>query len=86
VRLWREERTVGDTTPPMIPKTAGFVSICAMEDIGTKDDWAAAQRVFILSRVSKGMGVSTDTASFCPCHLTFSLLSRRLRFGSHDGA
>jgi hypothetical protein len=33
-----------------------------MEDIGTKDDWAAAQRVFILSRVAKGMGVSTENS------------------------
>jgi hypothetical protein len=53
---------VGDATPPIIPKIAGFVPICAMEDIGTKDDWAAAQRVFILSRVSKGMGVSTENS------------------------
>jgi hypothetical protein len=62
VRLLKEERTVGDATPPIIPKIAGFVPICAMEDIGTKDDWAAAQRVFILSRVSKGMGVSTENS------------------------
>jgi hypothetical protein len=31
-----------------------------MEDIGTKEDWAAAKRVFILSGVPKGMGVSTE--------------------------
>ena len=34
-----------------------------MEDIGTKDDWAAAQRVFILSGVAKGMGVSTENSA-----------------------
>ena len=48
--------------PPIISKTVGFVPICAMEDIGTKDDWAAAQRVLILSRVSKGMGVPTENS------------------------
>jgi hypothetical protein len=30
-----------------------------MEDIGTKDDWASAQRALILSGVPSGMGVST---------------------------
>ena len=29
-----------------------------MEDIGMEDDWEVAQRVFILSGVSEGMGVS----------------------------
>ena len=32
---------VGDATPPIIPKIAGFVPICALEDIGTEGDWAA---------------------------------------------
>ena len=32
-----------------------------MEDIGTKDDWAAAQRVFILSGVPESMGVPPST-------------------------
>jgi hypothetical protein len=31
-----------------------------MEDIGTKDDWEAAQWVFILSGVPKDIGVSTE--------------------------
>jgi hypothetical protein len=31
-----------------------------MGDIGTKADWASAQRVFIFSGVPKGMGVSTE--------------------------
>jgi hypothetical protein len=34
-----------------------------MEDIGTKDDRAAAQRVFILSGVPSGMGVSTEDSA-----------------------
>ena len=34
-----------------------------MEDIGTKDDWAAAQRAFILTGVPKGMGVSTENSA-----------------------
>jgi hypothetical protein len=62
VRLWREERTVGDATPPIVPKTARVVPVCALEDIGTKDDWAAAQRVFILSGVPKRMGVPTENS------------------------
>ena len=62
MRPWREERTAGDATPTIIPKKAGFMPICAVEDIGTKEDWAAAQRVFILSCVSKGMGVSTGNS------------------------
>jgi hypothetical protein len=33
-----------------------------MEDIGTKDNWAAAQRVLIFSRVLKGMGVPTENS------------------------
>ena len=33
-----------------------------MEDIGTKDDRALAQRVFILSGVPSGMGVSTENS------------------------
>jgi hypothetical protein len=31
-----------------------------MEDIGMEDDWEVAQRIFILSGVPKGMGVSTE--------------------------
>jgi hypothetical protein len=59
--LWRYKQA-GGSIPPITPKTARFVSICAMEDIGTKDDWAAAQWVFILSGVAKGMGVSTENS------------------------
>jgi hypothetical protein len=33
-----------------------------MEDIGMEDDWEVAQRIFILSGVAKGMGVSPKTA------------------------
>jgi hypothetical protein len=33
-----------------------------MEDIGTKDGRAATQRVFILSGIPKGMGVSTENS------------------------
>jgi hypothetical protein len=60
VGLPRYERVVADATPLITPKIARFVPICIMEDIGTNDDWAAAQRVFILSGVPKGMGVSTE--------------------------
>ena len=73
MRLWREERTAGDGTPLIIPKTAGFVPICAMEDIGTKDDWAAAQRVFILNGVPKNMGVSIEQPRTPFHHSSFSL-------------
>ena len=44
------------------PKIARSVPICTMEDIGTKDDRAAAQWVFILSGVPSGMGVSTENS------------------------
>jgi hypothetical protein len=37
-----------------------------MEDIGTKDDWAPAQRVFILSGVPKGLGVSNENSEELP--------------------
>ena len=60
MRLWRYGRAVGVGFPPIAPKIARFVSICAMEDIGTKDDWAPARPVFILSGVPKGMGVSNE--------------------------
>jgi hypothetical protein len=33
-----------------------------MEDIGIEDDWELAQRIFILSGVPKGMGVSTGNS------------------------
>jgi hypothetical protein len=33
-----------------------------MEDIATKDDWAASQLVFIPSGVQKGMGVPTENS------------------------
>ena len=56
------ERTVGDTVPPITPKTARFVPICAMEDIGMEDDWEVAQRVFILSGVPKEMGIPTENS------------------------
>jgi hypothetical protein len=73
VRLWRHEWAVGDAVSPITPKIARFAPICAMEDIGTKDDWKAGQRVFILSSVPKGMGVSTDPLSaFCIQHSAFA--------------
>jgi hypothetical protein len=52
------------TTSPyrIAPKIARFVPICAMEDIGIEDDWELAQRIFILSGVPKGMGVSTGNS------------------------
>jgi hypothetical protein len=34
-----------------------------MEDIGTEDDWAAAQRVFIPDGIAKGMDGSTEQRS-----------------------
>jgi hypothetical protein len=33
-----------------------------MEDIGMEDDWEVAQRIFILSGVPKGTGVSTGNS------------------------
>ena len=33
-----------------------------MEDIGTKDAWTSAQRVFSLSGVPKDMGVSLENS------------------------
>ena len=60
MRLRRYWRAVRGAIPPITPKTDRFVPIRAMEDIGTKDDWAPAQRVFILSGVPKGMGVSSE--------------------------
>jgi len=47
-------------------KIARFVLLCTMDDIGTEDDWAPAQRDFILSGVPKRMGVSTETGEE-PC-------------------
>src|ERR1017187_9350715 len=58
--LWRYKQA-GGSIPPITPKTVRFVPVCAMEDIGTKDDWAAAQRVFILSGVPESMGVPPST-------------------------
>ena len=46
----------GTLLPPHYPKIARFVPICAMEDIGIKDDWEAAQWVFILIGVPKAYG------------------------------
>jgi len=58
-----------------------------MEDIGTKDDWVPARRVFILSGVPEGMGVSTEnneepTSTLCgfaglrfPCKLMVLVMS-----------
>jgi hypothetical protein len=60
VALRMYERTVGDTVPIITPKTARFVPICAMENIGMEDDWEVAQRIFILSGVPKETRVSTE--------------------------
>jgi hypothetical protein len=58
--LRRYERAVGDTVPHITSKTARFVPICTREDIGTKDDWAPPQRVFILSGIPKEMGIFNE--------------------------
>jgi hypothetical protein len=60
MRLRRYERAVGDAVPSITPKIARSIPICTIEDIGTKDDRAPAQRVFILSRIPRGMEVSTE--------------------------
>ena len=56
---------MGAATPPITSKTERFVPIRAMEDIGTKDDWAPAQRGLILSGVPKvGRQEATPSSSF----------------------
>jgi hypothetical protein len=54
--------TLHQTLPRAAPRIARFLPICAREDIGTKGDWAPAQRVFILSGVPKGMGGSVENS------------------------
>ena len=52
----------GPGSASITPRIARSVPICTMEDIGTKDDRAAAQRAFILSGVPSGMGVSIENS------------------------
>ena len=76
VWLWRCERAVEDAFPPDTPKTARFVPICTMEDIGNTayedpqcsivgpaaNDYGAATRAW---RSRRG-----DCQAFCPAATT----------------
>jgi hypothetical protein len=65
VGLWGCQRVAGDANPPIAPKIARFVPVCTMEDIGTKDEWAPAQRVPTPSGVPRGMDDSTGQRITC---------------------